>query len=57
MTRRQESGRGRVTGPAYGEDRELPSLRKRQPVVFWGAIIGLVAMVLTTFGSALSAFL
>lgn len=45
-------------GPAAGTDESsLASLRRRQPVAFWMAVIGALAMILTTFGSLLSAFL
>ncbi len=32
------------------------SLRRRKPLAFWMAVIGAAAVILTTFGSLLSAF-
>jgi len=43
-------------GPAAADESTLASLRRRQPLAFWMAVIGAVAMVIATFGSLLSAF-
>lgn len=60
-------GRGRAAG---GENGPVPtsraaaraalspqvSLHRRRPLAFWMAVIGAAAVILTTFGSLLSAF-
>ncbi|MEZ5409985.1 MAG: hypothetical protein R2761_18290 [Acidimicrobiales bacterium] len=43
-------------GPAGTDESSLASLRRRQPLAFWMAVIGAVAMIVATFGSLLSAF-
>jgi hypothetical protein len=60
MTRR--SGKQRVTRHQEVTGTEIPGrtvsgLRQRNPVAYWVAIIGAAAMVISTFASALSAFL
>ncbi|MGH1503849.1 MAG: hypothetical protein ACRBI6_09865 [Acidimicrobiales bacterium] len=46
---RQRNGPGRVTAPRVEEhdDRELPSIRRRRPVMFWAMIVAVLAMVLS----------
>jgi hypothetical protein len=58
MTRR--TGAKRTTEPEATEAaqaRPHPSLRHRNPLAFWLAIVGAVVLVLSTIGSFLSAFL
>jgi len=50
----RKGGGGRPAAPA--DESTLASLRRRQPVAFWMAVIGALAMIVTTFGSLLSAF-
>lgn len=58
MTRRKGSGRTTQPGAAGAQpDDRLPSLRERNPVAFWVAILGVVSMVLGFLATALSAFL
>ncbi len=59
MTRR--TGSSRVTRPGTGEagqeaTRSYPSLRERNPVAYWIAILSVVAMVLSTVVVSASAF-
>ncbi len=61
MTRRSGTSRtssqaGLGDGPGRTE-RPYPSLRQRQPVAYWLAIIGVVALVLSTIASFLSVIL
>ncbi len=56
MTRRTGSGRvTRPDQPAEAEARAYPSLRQRQPVAYWLAILGVVALVVSTIAGALAA--
>ena len=59
MTRR--SGRDRITRHEERSDAPEPPtrsrLRQRSPVAYWVAILGAVALVVSTFATALSAFL
>lgn len=60
MTRR--SGSSRTTQPqdddaAASPRSSYPSLRQRQPVAYWLAILGVVALVLSTVATALAAIL
>ena len=50
----RSSGGGRPA--AQAEESALASLRRRQPLAFWMAVIGAAAMIIATFGSLLSAF-
>lgn len=51
---RQAKGRGRVTpagtDPELGApiEREFPTFRQRNPLVFWVVVIAVLAMVLST---------
>ena len=60
MTRRSGASRttkaGQANGPAKAV-REYPSLRERQPVAYWFAIIGTFALVLSTIATFLRAIL
>ncbi len=60
MTRRSGTNRtsqaGSGSGPGRAE-RPYPSLRQRKPFAYWLAIIGVVALVLSTIASFLSAIL
>lgn len=71
MTRRSPTGRTTPRGGGGGtasrpadrarpaardEESALASLRRRQPLAFWMAVIGALAMIIATFGSLLSAF-
>ncbi len=61
MVRRK--GTSRVSGPGSSTDvsgpgpagPSLPSLRQRRPVIYWVVILAVVAMVLTTVASFVSA--
>lgn len=59
MTRR--SGRDRITPTQEATTAEDPplrsGLRQRSPLAYWVAIIGVVALIVSTFATALSAFL
>lgn len=60
MTRR--SGTSRTTSasePSSGgsDERAYPSLRQRNPMAYWIAIMCVVAMVVSTIALSLSAFL
>ena len=58
MTRR--SGSGRTTGPPEARQRveqRYPSLRQRNPVAYWIAIVGVVSMVLGLVATTLGALL
>jgi hypothetical protein len=60
MTRRTGASRTTQGGPAKAPakvGRQYPSLRERQPVAFWLAIIGTFALVLSTIASFLRAIL
>lgn len=48
----QPSAGSRPPAPESG----LASLRRRQPMAFWMAVIGALAVIIATFGSLLSAF-
>ena len=60
MTRRSGSSRATRSGqndPA-GEGRAgYPSLRQRNPIAYWMAILAVLAMVLSTIAAALGAIL
>ena len=70
MTRRSPTGRTTPRGGSgagsgsvgsggrapLAQESALASLRRRQPVAFWMAVIGALAMIVATFGSLLSAF-
>ncbi len=49
------TGRTTPRRDPYGDD-ELPSLRRRSPVVYWVAVIVLFGMVATLLASVVSAF-
>lgn len=52
-----ENGSVRTSRAAVRADESSQvSLRRRKPLAFWMAIIGAAAVILTTFGSLLSAF-
>ncbi len=61
MVRRK--GTSRVGGPARSSEGAIrsepsfPSLRQRRPVLFWIVILAVVAMVLSTIASFVSALL
>ncbi len=60
MTRRSGTSRTNQAGSGSGSapaERPYPSLRQRQPVAYWLAIIGVVALVLSTIASFLSVIL
>ncbi len=52
-----ENGSVRTSRAAARTDESAQvSLRRRKPLAFWMAVIGAAAVILTTFGSLLSAF-
>lgn len=54
MTPRPATGRSRrVTPRGTGPDDELPDLRRRNPLVWWIAVIALVGLVVGTVGGGL----
>lgn len=58
MTRRTtQSGRTTPTQESAAIDHEIPSYRKRNPVMFWMVILGVFAMVLSTVAGFLSVLL
>lgn len=54
MTPRSVNGQSRrVTPKGSGGDDELPDLRRRNPLVWWIAVIALVGLVVGTVGGGL----
>lgn len=47
---------GETRRAVHTDESALASLRRRQPLAFWMAVIGAAAMIIATFGSLLSAF-